>query len=82
MIVLSSTLAARLFGESEMELLTVVASATGLRLRNLALAEEAAERKRFEQEVALARRIQVALLPAENPEVSGLGMGEIEPADR
>ncbi len=72
MIVLSSTLAARLFDENDMELLTVVASATGLRLRNLALAEEAAERKRFEQEVTLARRIQVALLPAENPEVAGL----------
>jgi serine phosphatase RsbU (regulator of sigma subunit) len=72
MIVLSSTLAVRQFGENDMELLTVVASATGLRLRNLALAEEAAERRRFEQEVALARRIQVALLPAENPEVAGL----------
>jgi serine phosphatase RsbU (regulator of sigma subunit)/pSer/pThr/pTyr-binding forkhead associated (FHA) protein len=72
MIVLSSTLAARLFGESEMELLAVVASATGLRLRNLALAEEAAERKRFEQEVAIARRIQVALLPSEMPQVAGI----------
>lgn len=72
MIVLSSTLAVRQFRENDMELLTVVASATGLRLRNLALAEEAAERQRFEQEVALARRIQVALLPAENPEVAGL----------
>jgi len=72
MIVLSSTLANREFGETDMELLVVVASATGLRLRNLALAEEAAERRRFEQEVKLARRIQVALLPAENPEVAGL----------
>ena len=72
MIVLSSTLATRQFGEDDMELLVVVASATGLRLRNLALAEEAAERKRFEQEVKLARRIQVALLPAEDPDVAGL----------
>jgi len=72
MIVLSSTLANRIFCENDMELLTVVASATGLRLRNLALAEEAAERRRFEREVAIARRIQVALLPAENPEVAGL----------
>jgi serine phosphatase RsbU (regulator of sigma subunit)/pSer/pThr/pTyr-binding forkhead associated (FHA) protein len=72
MIVLSSTLAARIFGESDMELLAVVASVTGLRLRNLSLAEEAAERKRFEQEVALARRIQVALLPPEVPKVAGL----------
>ncbi len=72
MIVLSSTLANRKFGENDMELLTVVASATGLRLRNLALAEEAAERRRYEQEVAIARRIQVALLPAETPEVQGI----------
>ena len=36
------------------------------------LAEEAAERRRFEQEVALARRIQVALLPAEMPQIPGL----------
>jgi serine phosphatase RsbU (regulator of sigma subunit) len=72
MIVLSSSLTARIFGESDMELLTVVSSATGLRLRNLALAEEAAERKRFEQEVTLARRIQVALLPAETPQIAGL----------
>ena len=72
MIVLSSTLANRIFGENDMELLTVVASATGLRLRNLALADEAAERRRFEREVAIARRIQVALLPAASPEVAGL----------
>ena len=72
MIVLSSSLANRPFGENDMELLTVVASATGLRLRNLALAEEAAERRRFEQEIAIARRIQVALLPAETPEVPGI----------
>ena len=52
-------------------MLAVVSSATGLRLRNLALAEEAAERRRFEQEVALARRIQVALLPAAMPKVRG-----------
>jgi len=71
MIVLSSTLASRQFTEADMELLAVVSSATGLRLRNLTLAEEAAERRRFEQEVALARRIQVALLPAAMPVVHG-----------
>ncbi len=72
MIVLSSTLAERSFAEHDMELLVVVASATGLKMRNLALAEEAAERQRYEQEVALARRIQVALLPAEMPQLPGV----------
>jgi len=49
MIVLSSTLAETQFAERDMELLVVVASATGLKMRNLALAEEAAERQRFER---------------------------------
>ncbi len=72
MIVLSSQLAQREFREQDMELLVVVASAVGLRMRNLALAEEAAERKRFELDVALARRIQVSFLPPETPQPEGL----------
>jgi serine phosphatase RsbU (regulator of sigma subunit) len=40
-------------------------------VRNLSLAEEAAERRRLESELALARRIQVALLPQRLPEAPG-----------
>jgi serine phosphatase RsbU (regulator of sigma subunit) len=72
MIVLSSDLAEREFREHDMELLVVVASAVGLRMRNLALAEEAAERRRFEHDVALARRIQVNFLPPETPTAPGV----------
>ncbi len=72
MIVLSSSRADRSFGEPDMELLVVIASAIGLRIRNLALAEEAAERERFERDVALARRIQVSFLPPETPQPPGL----------
>ena len=74
MIVLSSNLSEREFREQDMELLVVVASAIGLRMRNLALAEEAAERKRFERDVALARRIQVNFLPPETPQIPGLAI--------
>jgi sigma-B regulation protein RsbU (phosphoserine phosphatase) len=42
-----------------------------LRIANVALAEEAAERQRLQQEVALARRIQEALLPDALPTVPG-----------
>ncbi len=72
MIVLSSNLAHRSFNEEDMELLVSLASAAAMHIRNAALAEEAAERQRLEKEVALARRIQSALLPAETPTVSGL----------
>jgi serine phosphatase RsbU (regulator of sigma subunit) len=72
MIVLSSSLAEREFRENDMELLVVVASAIGLRMRNIVLAEEAAERQRFERDVALARRIQVTFLPPETPQITGV----------
>ncbi len=72
MIVLSSNLVDRGFREQDMELLVVIASAMGLRMRNLALAEEAVERERFERDVALARRIQVNFLPAEMPHTPGV----------
>jgi sigma-B regulation protein RsbU (phosphoserine phosphatase) len=42
-----------------------------LQIRNLRLAEEAAQRRYLEQEVALAREIQVALLPAQLPRLEG-----------
>jgi sigma-B regulation protein RsbU (phosphoserine phosphatase) len=72
MIVLSSNAIDHGFREPDMELLVVIASAMGLRMRNLALAGEAAERARFERDVALARRIQVNFLPPETPQPPGL----------
>jgi sigma-B regulation protein RsbU (phosphoserine phosphatase) len=54
-----------------MELLVSLASVAALRIRNVALAEEAAERRRLEEELKLARQIQVGLLPSELPKVQG-----------
>ncbi|HEX2164385.1 MAG TPA: SpoIIE family protein phosphatase [Thermoanaerobaculia bacterium] len=71
MIVLDSRLGVRQFTEDDLELLVSLASAAALRIRNVALAEEAAERRRMASELALARRIQVALLPAELPALPG-----------
>lgn len=71
MIVLASRLAHHGFTEEDMELLASLASAAALRLRNLALTERAAEARHLEQELALARRIQVALLATEMPAISG-----------
>ena len=71
MIVLSSRLRVRQFGEDDLGLLVPLASAAALHLRNLDLAAEAAERKRLAAELELARRIQLALLPSQLPSVPG-----------
>lgn len=71
MITLSSRLQVRQFDEGDLELLVSLASVAALHVRNLALAEEAVERRRMAEELALARRIQVGLLPAALPEVPG-----------
>ena len=71
MIMLSSSLAIRQFTEEDMELLASLASVASMRIRNTRLAAEAAERQRLEQEVSLARHIQVALLPKSIPQPAG-----------
>ncbi len=71
MIALESGAGGRVFEEDDLELLISLASVAALHLRNLELMQEAVERRRLEQELALARRIQVALLPDRLPELTG-----------
>lgn len=82
MIALSSTQRGRRFTESDMELLVSLASVAALSLRNVALAEEAAERRRMEKELALGRRIQEALLPDRLPEVPGYDLWAVNRPSR
>lgn len=71
LIVLGSTRGARAFDEADMELLVSMASVAAMRISNVRLAEEAAERRVLEKEVALGRRIQMALLPDHLPDPGG-----------
>lgn len=71
MIVLSSRAHVRRFSEDDMELLVTLASIAALRIKNIALAEDTARRRALEKELELARQIQMALLPAELPEIPG-----------
>ncbi len=71
LIVLGSTLGIRQFTEGDMELLTSLASVAAMRIRNTRLTVEALERERLERDVALARQIQVGLLPKALPEIDG-----------
>ena len=71
MIVLSSKATVRQFTEDDLALLVSLASIASLRIRNIALSEEAGKRRRLEEELSLARRIQVALLPNKLPPIPG-----------
>lgn len=71
MIVVGAALGVRSFRDEDLELLVSLASVAALRIRNVRLVAEAMERQRLEQEVRLARQIQVALLPASLPDVPG-----------
>jgi serine phosphatase RsbU (regulator of sigma subunit) len=71
LIALDSRLAVGHFNEGDLELLVSLAAVAALRIRNVALAEEAAQRRRLEDEMALARRIQIGLLPEEMPHILG-----------
>lgn len=71
LLALSSVLEPRRFSVQDLDLLSALASAGGLRIHSLALAGEAAERRRLQEEIALARCIQVALLPSKLPDLPG-----------
>jgi hypothetical protein len=72
MIALYSSVAARRFAEQDLELLVSLAWAAAIRLRNLALAEEAAQRRVMDRELALAREIQMGML--RRPSFEGAGV--------
>ncbi|HYN10330.1 MAG TPA: SpoIIE family protein phosphatase [Vicinamibacterales bacterium] len=72
MIALSSSVNVKQFADQDLEMLVSLASAAALRVRNVALAEEAAARKVLDRELSLAHDIQMAMLPRqqlERPEI-------------
>ena len=82
MIVLASRAQVRRFSEEDLELLVSLASVAALRVRNLALAEDAARRRLLEKELDTARSIQEALLPDELPEIAGYALHAVNHPSR
>jgi phosphoserine phosphatase RsbU/P len=68
MVALSSSVAVRQFSQEDLDMLESLASAAALRVRNVALAEEAAARKVLERELALAHDMQMSMLPRHMPD--------------
>jgi serine phosphatase RsbU (regulator of sigma subunit) len=81
MIALYSRLQVRRYAQADLDVLVSLASAAALRVRNVALAEEAAVRRVLEHELALAHDIQMAMLTRAMPEHPAVEVAaRVEPA--
>ncbi|MFQ5866249.1 MAG: PP2C family protein-serine/threonine phosphatase [bacterium] len=70
------------FNDGDLRLLSIIAAQSGQLIRNSQLQQEALEKKRMEQELAMARKIQLSLLPKKTPEIKNLDISSYcNPAD-
>ncbi len=70
------------FNTDDLRLLSIIAAQSGQFIRNSQLQEEALQKKRMEQQLAVAREIQMSLLPKKVPETKSLGISSyFNPAD-
>lgn len=67
LIALCSRASVRRFSDGDLDLLVSLASAASLRVRNVALAEEAAARQVLERELSIAHDLQMSMLPRDLP---------------
>jgi len=74
LIVLQSRIRVRTFTQDDLTMLESLASAAALRVRNVALTEEAAARRVLEREMALAHDMQMSMLPRRMPDRPELDM--------
>jgi sigma-B regulation protein RsbU (phosphoserine phosphatase) len=75
MIALYSRMHVRRFAEQDLELLVSLAAAAALRVRNIALVEEAAKRQVLDRELALAHDIQMGMLSRRVPQRPEVDLG-------
>jgi serine phosphatase RsbU (regulator of sigma subunit) len=62
------------YGAEEMGYLAVLSTQVGAALLNIRLLKESVERKVFEEELRIARQIQMKMLPGQPPVVPGFGL--------
>jgi serine phosphatase RsbU (regulator of sigma subunit) len=60
------------FGNNDLRLLSIIAAQSGQLIRNSQLQQESIDKKRLEQELILAEKIQRGLLPKTDPIVEGI----------
>ncbi len=70
------------FNTDDLRLLSIIAAQSGQFIRNSQLQEEALQKKRMDQQLAVARDIQMSLLPKKVPETESLEISSyFNPAD-
>lgn len=70
------------FTENDLRLLSIIAAQSGQLIRNSQLQEETIEKKRMEQELGLAHKIQMSLIPQKEPQSDFLEIASyFSPAD-
>ncbi len=70
------------FNESDLRLLSIIAAQSGQLIRNSQLQQEALEKKRLQQELDMARKIQLNLVPKTSPRLDSLQIDSyFNPAD-
>jgi phosphoserine phosphatase RsbU/P len=62
---------AGMFTQQDLELLGAIASSAAIAIENARLYQVAVEKGRLEQELQMARQLQISLLPSETPHVPG-----------
>ncbi len=70
-IYVDNRLQAGIFTEADLRLLSAIASSAAVAIENARLYQVAVEKGRLEQELSMARRVQVSLLPRKMPQLSG-----------
>ena len=70
-IYVDNRIQAGIFSQSDLELLTAIASSAAIAIENARLYQVAVEKGRLEQELHTARQVQISLLPTAVPRLAG-----------
>lgn len=70
------------FNEADAELLSALASQVAIAIERMAIHRERMERKRLDEELRIAREVQLSLLPGKLPEVKGFDIAGLNVPSR
>jgi serine phosphatase RsbU (regulator of sigma subunit) len=76
-ILVGPKMSGKVYSQEDIDLLSTVGGQAAIAIENARLHESEIEKKRIEEELSLARRIQQGLLPKENPPMTGLDIAGV-----